>query len=59
LSFILSLSLGYLCCRWDVPHSIFDVVDHRLYPVAAFLGVTSFYEVVIQLYVYPLLGSGH
>jgi hypothetical protein len=59
LTFILGLVLGYLCCRWDVPHSVFDTVDNRLYPIAVFLGVVPYYELVVQLYVYPLLGSGH
>jgi hypothetical protein len=59
ISFILGFVLGYLYYRWDLPLYIFDLVDARLYPIAVFFGVVSTYELVAQVYVYPLVGSGH
>jgi hypothetical protein len=59
LSFILGFFLGYLYYRWDIPLFLFDIVDARLYPLAVLLGVEPTYELVAQVYVYPLVGSGH
>jgi hypothetical protein len=58
-SFILGFLLGYLYYRWDIPLYLFDIIDARLYPLAVFLGVVPTYELVAQVYVYPLVGSGH
>jgi hypothetical protein len=59
ISFILGFVLGYLYYRWDIPLYIFDLVDARLYPIAVFFGVVPTYELIAQVYVYPLVGSGH
>jgi hypothetical protein len=58
LSFILGFFLGYLYYRWDIPLFLFDIVDARLYPLAIFLGIEPTYELIAQVYVYPLVGSG-
>jgi hypothetical protein len=58
VSFILGFLLGYLYYRWDVPLYLFNIVDAHLYPLAVFLGITPTYELVVQVYVYPLVGSG-
>jgi hypothetical protein len=59
LSFILGLLLGYLCCLWHIPLYLFDLVDARLYPLAVLLGIEPLYEIIVQIYVFPLVGSGH
>jgi hypothetical protein len=51
--------LGYLCCLWHIPLYLFDLVDARLYPLAVLLGVKPLYEIIVQVYVFPLVGSGH
>jgi hypothetical protein len=58
LSFILGFFLGYLYYRWNIPLFLFDIVDARLYPLAVFLGIEPTYELIAQVYVYPLVGSG-
>jgi hypothetical protein len=58
VSFVLGFLLGYLYYRWDIPLYLFDVIDARLYPLAVFFGVVPTYELVAQVYVYPLVGSG-
>jgi hypothetical protein len=58
LSFILGFFLSYLYYRWDIPLFLFDIVDARHYPLAVFLGVEPTYELIAQVYVYPLVGSG-
>jgi hypothetical protein len=57
-SFILGFLLGYLYYRWDIPIYLFDLVDARLYLLAVFFGVVPTYELIAQVYVYPLVGSG-
>jgi hypothetical protein len=59
VSFILRFLLGYLYYRWDIPLYCFDIIDARLYPLAVFFGVTPTYKLVVQVYIYPLVGSGH
>jgi hypothetical protein len=57
-SFILGFLIGYLYYRWEIPLYLFDILDERLYPLAVFFSVVPTYELVIQVYVYPLVGSG-
>jgi hypothetical protein len=59
ISFILGFVLGYLYYRWDIPLYIFDLIDARLYPIAVFFSIVPTYELIAQVYVYPLVGSGH
>jgi hypothetical protein len=59
VSFTLGFLLGYFYYCWDIPLYLFDVVDARLYPLAVFFGVVPTYELIAQVYIYPLVGSGH
>jgi hypothetical protein len=56
-SFILGLLLGFLCC-WDIPFYLFGLVDARCDPLAVFFGLIPTYELIAQVYIYLLVGSG-
>jgi hypothetical protein len=58
VSLIFGFLLGYLYYCWDIPLYLFDIVDARLYPLTVFFSVTPMYELVVQVYVYPLVRSG-
>jgi hypothetical protein len=51
--------LGFLICRWNVLAYVLGPVDDYLYLVAHFLGIEELYDLVVQLYLWPLLESGH
>jgi hypothetical protein len=59
ISFPVGVVLGFLICRWDILPYIFGPIDDYLYLVARFLGVEELYDLVVQLYLWPLLESGH
>jgi hypothetical protein len=59
ISFIIGFILGYLYYHWDIPLYLFNLVDAHLYPLAVFFSVVLTYELIAEVYVYPLVGSGH
>jgi hypothetical protein len=59
LSFPVSVVLGFLSCRWNVLPYILGPVNDYLYLVTGFLGAEESYNIVAQIYLWPLLESGH
>jgi hypothetical protein len=59
ISFPVGVILGFLICRWNVLPFILGPIDDYFYLIMRFLGVEELYDLIVQIYLWPLIKSGH